>query len=178
MFGTRGVLLVGLVSTVALAALLPSGLASPETGAMVSVNGSGTISGSLDNCKLITQSELVSIMRSPVQIRRGEGLTSCNFFWKGKRLIILSVGPAPFSGYQEIVRHARSFKQTTVTNLTIAGNSAAEIDTHIPGEYARAIQAFHNGNMIQLTTPPYQSAAVLPSLAQLRQIVTIIVRRF
>jgi hypothetical protein len=48
----------------------------------------------LDNCKLITQAELVSIMRSPVQIRRDEGLTSCNFFWKGKRLIILSVGPA------------------------------------------------------------------------------------
>jgi hypothetical protein len=132
----------------------------------------------LDNCKLITQPELAGILKSPVQIRRGEGLTSCNFFWKGKRLIILSVGPAPIWGFKDVLRQAKPDRNATVTTLAIGGNPAFEIDSHDLGEYGRTIHAYHHDNMLQLTTPPVASKALLPSFAQLRQITAIILTRF
>jgi hypothetical protein len=81
------------------------------------------------------------------------------------------------SAFKEIVRHEIG-PAHDVTNVSIVGNPAAEIDSRQPGEYEHTIQAFHHGNMIQLTTPPNRSETLLPSFAQLRQIVAIIVRRF
>jgi hypothetical protein len=136
----------------------------------------------LDNCRLITKAELTRILKSPVQIRRGEGLTRCNFFWKGKRLIILSVGPAPWWGYQDNLRQAKRIatrdSRNHVRTLTIGGNPAYEAESLIPGLYSRSVYAFHHSNMLQLTTNSFRSAATLPSFSQLRAITAIVLQRF
>jgi hypothetical protein len=142
------------------------------------VGGASARPHELDNCRLITHAELVGILKSPVQIVRGEGLTSCNFFWKGKHDIILSVGPAPWSGFQEFLRQAKSDRNATETTLSIGGNPAYETDAGQPGGYVRAIHAYRHGNMLQLEATPVMSKALLPSFAQLRQITAIVLTRF